>query len=193
MTSPAFFRLPLEVRQQIYLYYLKATYLPQIPATCRRHFCYILFSHRPIRQGYAITGSRLDESTLRSTEFPNFVVEIDPPLRGSAVDPPIHMVNIWNCVRELCDDLRVAPLILSLSIQFMEDETATWSSNGKPYETMNLGLWIKKNRPINCDVLFVLRIFARLTNTPMCKCLEKMEKLVPGRSAPHQKLYIDLI
>ena len=46
----------------------------------------------------------------------------------------------------------------------MEDETATWSSNGKTYKTMNLGLWSKKNRPINCDVLFLLRIFARLTN-----------------------------
>ena len=33
-----------------------------------------------------------------------------------------------------------------------------------PHDTMRLQLWEKKHRPINCDGLFLLRIFARLTD-----------------------------
>ena len=127
-----FFQLPLELRQQIYIHYLRATYLPVLPTKHRRRSCHSVFYHHSIRDIDAISDSEIDQSTLSSTELPTLIIEIDPRTSDSLMGPQVNMRYLWHSTQRLCDDLRRAPLILSLSIHFLKGETAKWSSNGKP-------------------------------------------------------------
>ena len=79
-------------------------------------------------------------------------IEIYPP----HIDRPTDMVCIWRHVQKLCQDLQRASCLQNLSIQFMENEYAAWSLDGKPLETMLVRQ--------SSDILHVLDLFNLLTN-----------------------------
>ena len=100
-----------------------------------------------VRSCIQARGKRLDYEHIEHLK-----IEIYPP----HIDRPIDMVCIWRHVQELCEDLQRASCLQHLSIQFMENEYATWSFDGKPLETMRVHE--------SSDILHVLDLFKLLTN-----------------------------
>ena len=97
-------------------------------------------------------GKRLDYEHIGHLK-----IEIYPP----HIDRPIDMVYIWRHVQKLCEELQKASCLQHLSIQFMENEYAAWSLDGKPLETMHVDAlsdgW-------SSDILYVLCLFMLLSN-----------------------------
>ena len=70
------------------------------------------------------------------------------------------MMNILISIQELCKELRAIDRLQHISIVFIENDIATWSTAGKP--RMSMGYWQElKHIP---DIEYVLYLFATLTN-----------------------------
>ena len=105
-----------------------------------------------VRSCIQARGQRLDYENVEHLK-----IEIYPPYR----DRPTDMVCIWRNVQKLCKDLQKASCLQHISIQFMENEYAAWSLNGKPLETT------KMHEPAvtwPSDILYVLDLFPTLAN-----------------------------
>ena len=184
-----FFQLPLELRQEIYFHYLRATSVPTLWMIYRhtridnspRHsplgavskqfrtevvdvlekqqnFCYRITSQEASFDKLAISCSRLFDRTLSYSAIPHLTVNIYPP----HPDRPIDMSHIWKRVQRFCNDFGAAPIKRALSIHFMEDEIARWSTDGEPHDTLKLTLLDRVNDTIQCDVTYILDLFACL-------------------------------
>ena len=109
-------------------------------------------------------------------EIRHLVVEIHPP----HPDRPIDMLHIWRRAEKLCEDLRATKQVPRLSVRFMEDDIAAWSTNGIPHQTMGVALWDKD--PANCDVSQVIDLLVRLTN------ITKARITLPSTLTAHEAL-----
>lgn len=190
--NAVFFRFPLELRRNIYFQYLIAMYRPSPwmlykhtrkdwspfdPSLFRvnlqiqremvdvtrqqRRFCYRISSQEATFDGLALLCFRILDKTFRYEEIQHLTVEIYPP----HPDRPIDMVHIWRRVQKFYEELRAAHVIPHLSISFMEDKIAKWSTNAQPHNTMEtMQYTTRPKQSTNCDIGFILDAFARLTN-----------------------------
>lgn len=203
----SFFRLPLELRENIYVHHLitsfrptpwmiyKHTYTDTSPPTTpfigvnkqfydelfdvlahQQEFCYRVSSQEATFDGVALSCFRVLKHRRSYNEMKDLTIEIYPP----HPDRPIDMVFIWNRVQSFCEDLRTASIIPSLSIHFMEDEIAAWSTKNKPNNTMHVMLLDEQTT--SCDVGFILDVFARLTD------VRKSTILLPPSLTNHEDL-----
>lgn len=157
-------KLPVELRWQIYEDYLSALFngpseiyyfpsqtnnTPEIPIMRLNHQAYsdmtdFLLTHNTLL--YQITSQYEGFDPLAPLSFkarkhrPTFskikhlALEIHPP----HPDRPTDMFRIWRRAQRLCDDLRATKQVCHLSVRFMEDDIAAWSTNGIPHRTMGV-------------------------------------------------------
>ena len=110
-----------------------------------------------VRSCMQARGKRLDYEHIGHLK-----IAIYPP----HVDRPTNMVYIWRHVKKLCEDLQSVSCLQRLSIQFMENEYAAWSLDGKPLDTMHVHecFWHEPGDADSFEILRVLDLFTLLTN-----------------------------
>lgn len=186
--SSRFLTLPLELRQQVYEEYFSLCSHPDIEELHedilpREHSNFTLplllvnkqasqevldILNRRKQYVYRITWQEagldgLARSCIRARKIPvndyasipHLEVEIYPP----HPDRPSDMMNILRSIQELCKELRAIDRLQHISIVFIENDIATWSTAGKP--RMSMGYWQLEE---DSDIEYVLYVFATLTN-----------------------------
>lgn len=84
-------------------------------------------------------------------------IEIYPPHVRRHTD----MVYIWRHVQNLCSELQRASCVQHLSVHFMENQYAMWSTAGEPRETLDISYGPGM---VPSDVLHIMDLFRLLTN-----------------------------
>ena len=108
-------------------------------------------------------------------------VEIYPPHE----DRPMDMVHIWRGLEELRDALEYLWRPERLSILFMENESASWSQNGRLRDSMDLSLF--RSRSQTCafsDISYAFDILETVDDIPdvsvhltvSLRCLEEVQE-----------------
>lgn len=184
-----FLDLPLELRQQVYEEYLSLCSLPDIKelhedSLLWKHSNFTLplslvnkqvseevldVLKRRQQYVYRITWQEagldgLARSCIRARQIrvndyasiPHLEIDIYPP----HPDRPSDMMNMLRSIQELCKELRAIDRLQHISIVFIENDIATWSTAGKPRKSM--GYW--QELEDDPDIEYVLYLFATLTN-----------------------------
>ncbi len=187
--SSRFLTLPLELRQQVYEEYFSLCSHPDIeelhedflPKEHSNFTLPFLLVNKQVSQEvldilkrrkqyvYRITWPEagldgLARSCIRARKIPvndyasipHLEVEIYPP----HPDRPSDLMNILRSIQELCKELRAIDRLQHISIVFIENDVATWSTAGKP--RMSMGYW--QELEDESDIEYVLYLFATLTS-----------------------------
>lgn len=185
-----FMGLPVEVRLQVYKFYLYDRYSISLAEI---HEIILDYSHRTKRSAEILQVNKAINAEVKDLlqQENTFILPIcwlDATLDGFIrscgwargtrlgyehmahlrikIYPPhedrsTDILHLWRHVYKLCEDLSQVPCLQHISIYFMENECATWSLNGKPCET--LGLSYSSDQSLS-DITYILDLFKVLTS-----------------------------
>ena len=204
-SSSRFLALPLELRQQVYEEYFSLCSHPDIKqlhegVLPREHSNFtlpFLLVNKQVSQEvldilkrrkqyvYRITWQEagldgLARSCIRARKIrvndyasiPHLEVEIYPP----HPDRPSDLINMLRSMQELCKELRENDRLQHISIVFIENDIATWSTAGKP--RMSMGYWQELQG--NSDIQYVFYSLVTLTNCT--KAIIQLPESLPPNS-----------
>ena len=191
VTGSGLFRLPLEIRQEIYLIYLKTAYRPSpwmiykherhdrspprtplgaVSKQFRREVLEVVERQRNFC--YRVSSQESDFDGLarlysrffyRKLSFAE-IPHLTIEIYPPHPDRPIDLEYIWKRVAGLCLELHAAPHLGDLTVCFMEDEIAKWSIGGVP----NITMAVSPGDYASVDVDLILEALALITNVPRC-------------------------